>query len=82
MSHDHEVNVATDNYLMPTSSVKDTGNKWQIGKFHAHRKMLIKTNAYLKWGGYAEMGGFAPADLETPIIRLMGEGKPRVRIEV
>jgi hypothetical protein len=82
MSHDHEVNVAPDNYLMPTSSTKDIGKKWQIGKFYSHRKMLVKTNAYLKWGGYSEMGGYPPVDLETPIIKFIGQGKPRVKVEV
>jgi len=33
--------------------------------------MLIKTNAYLKWGGYAEFGGFPPTDMATPLIRLL-----------
>lgn len=82
MSHDHDVNVAPDNYLIPTSSATDVGKKWKVGKFYAHRKMLIKTNAYLKWGGYGEMKGFAPVDLETPLITLMGEGKKRIKVEV
>jgi len=82
MSHDHEVNVAPDNYLMPSNSVKDIGKRWQVGKFSAHRKILVKTNAYLKWGGYSEMGGYNPADLETPIIKFKGEGKPKVKVLV
>ncbi len=82
MSHDHEVNVAEDNYLMPTSSASDIGKRWQTGKFFAHRKLLVKTNSYLKWGGYAEMKGFSPNGLFTPIIKLSGEGKPRIRVEI
>ncbi|KKM65814.1 hypothetical protein LCGC14_1487600, partial [marine sediment metagenome] len=84
MSHDHEVNVAASVYLVPdprTRSEKDKkGNEtgFTIGRMTARRKMLIKTNAYLKWGGYAEMGGFAPSDLATPIVKLSGEGKPTV----
>lgn len=83
MSHDHVVNVAPDVYLVPdnrTHQDKDTG--FQVGKIKAHRKMLVKSNAYLKWGGYSERGGFPPVDLETPIIQLSGEGKPRVRVTV
>ena len=88
MSHDHVVNVAPDVYLIPdprTSAEKDKdGNEtgFTVGKVTAHRKLLVKSNAFLKWGGYSEMGGFPPVDLETPIIKLSGQGKPRVRVEV
>ena len=77
LSHDHVVNVAPDVYLLPdprTSIEKDNnGNEtgFRIGRVTAHRKMLIKTNAYLKWGGYAEFGGFPPTDMTTPLIRLL-----------
>ena len=83
MSHDHVVNAAPDVYLIPdprTHIDKETG--FTIGKVQAHRKMLVKTNAYLKWGGYSEMFGFPPVDLETPIIKLAGEGKKKVKAEV
>jgi len=83
MSHDHVVNVAPDVYLTAdprTHIEKDTG--FRVGKIQAHRKMLVKTNAYLKWGGYSEMGGFPPVDLETPIIHLSGEGKRRIRVTI
>ena len=88
MSHDHIVSVAPDIYLMPDPRVRPEkdkdGNKtgFMVGTVTAHRKMLIKTNAYLKFGGYAEMKGFPPVDLETPIIKLAGTGKPRIRVEV
>lgn len=83
MSHDHDVNVAPDNYLMPITrtEIQDVTG-WEVGKFSAHRKMLVKTNAYLKWGGYGEMLGFSPTDLETPVIKFSGEGKAKVRVEV
>ncbi|MBA7568411.1 hypothetical protein ES708_10132 [subsurface metagenome] len=77
MSHDHVVNVAPDVYLLPdprTHNEKDEdGNEtgFRVGRVHAHRKMLIKTNAYLKWGGYSEFGGFPPTDMATPLIRLL-----------
>jgi len=77
MSHDHVVNVAPDVYLLPdprTRAEKDAkGNEtgFRIGRVTAHRKMLIKTNAYLKWGGYSEFGGFPPTDMATPLIRLL-----------
>ena len=48
----------------------------------AHRKMLVKCNAFVKWGGYAEAGGFPPSDLAVPLIKLDGGGKKRVRVEV
>lgn len=82
MSHDHVVNVAPDIYLLPDNRThidKDTGFK--VGKLKAHRKILIKSNAFLKWGGYAEAGGFPPSDLTTPLIILDGTGKKRVRVE-
>ena len=88
MSHDHIVSVAPDIYLMPDPRVRPEkdkdGNKtgFMVGTVTAHRKMLIKTNAYLKWGGYSEFLGFPPVDLETPIIKLAGQGKPRIRVEV
>lgn len=83
MSHDHVVNVAPDVYLKPdprTHLDEETG--FQVGKVTANRKMLVKSNAFLKWGGYAEMGGFPPVDLETPLIKFMGIGKRRVKVEV
>ncbi len=90
MSHDHVVNVAPDVYLQADPRThketlwkgKTTEREIDVGHVSAHRKMLIKSNAYIKWGGYSEMGGFPPVDLETPIIKLSGEGKPRIRVEV
>ncbi len=83
MSHDHVVNVAPDIYLIPdprTHEDKKTG--FRVGKLQAHKKMLIKSNAFLKWGGYAEFGGYPPSDLTAPLIKLDGGGKKRVRVEV
>lgn len=82
-SHDHVVNAAPVVYLMPDPRTHiDSESGFTMGKVIAHRKMLVKTNAYLKWGGYAEMGGFSPSDLETPIIKLAGVGKPKIRVEI
>lgn len=83
MSHDHVVNVSPDIYLIPDNRThldRETG--FRIGRLRAHRKMLVKSNAFLKWGGYAEAGGFPPSDLTTPLIILDGKGKKRVRVEV
>lgn len=83
MSHDHDVNVTPAVYLLPdnrTHTDPDTG--FIVGRVVAHRKMLIKSNAYMKWGGYGERGGFAPVDLEAPIIKLFANGMKRVRVEV
>ena len=88
MSHDHVVNVAPDVYLLPdprTSAQVDEDGKetgFTIGRVTAHRKMLIKSNAYMKWGGYAEALGFPPSDLATPVITLHGSSKKRVSVTV
>ncbi len=88
MAHDHVVNVAPDVYLLPDprthAELNDDGEPtgFTIGKVTAHRKMLIKSNAYLRWGGYAEMGGFPPSDMATPIIILHGTTKKRVSVTV
>lgn len=89
MAHDHVVNVAPDVYLMPDPRTREekttNGEKtgFTVGSFKATRKMLIKSNAYLKWGGYSERLGFPPVDLETPLIKLAGEGgRPKVNVEI
>ena len=71
MSHDHVVNVAPDIYLMPDNRGTVGTDGFLSGKVTAHREMLIKTNSFLKWGGYAESGGFPPSDLATPVINLL-----------
>ena len=72
MSHDHVVNVAPDIYLVPDNrGTIDSETGFLSGKVSAHREMLIKTNAYLRWGGYAESLGFPPSDLCTPVIWLL-----------
>jgi len=76
MSHDHVVNVAPDVDLVPDNRGTPFMGEFLSGKVTAHRKMLIKTNAYLKWGGYAEMGGFPPSDLATPLIMLLTPQSP------
>ena len=81
MSHDHVVNIAPDIYLMPDNRGSINSNGFLSGAITAKRKMLIKSNAYLKWGGYSEMGGFPPVDLDSVIIRLSGEGSPKVNVE-
>ncbi len=77
MSHDHVVNVAPDVYFLPdprTKLEKDSKGGltgFKVGRIIAHRRMLVKTNAYLKWGGYAEFGGFPPTDMATPLVKLL-----------
>jgi len=88
MSHDHVSNAAPDVYLMPDPHSRDEKDKegnltgFKIGSVIAHRKMLIKSSAFIKWGGYSEMGGFPPVDLENPVITLHGTGHPMVRVEI
>lgn len=71
MSHDHVVNIAPDIYLLPDNRGTVDDNGFLSGRVTAKRKMLVKTNAFLRWGGYAETGGFPPSDLSTPIINLL-----------
>ena len=67
MSHDHEVDIAPHRFLFPDQRGTEI-NGFLNGKITAYRQMLIKTNAYIKWGGYAEMKGYAPSDLATPVV--------------
>lgn len=71
MAHDHLSQAEPAVYLIPDqrTTIK---NGFEMGKVNAKRKMIIKSAAYLKWGGYGESGGFAPADLTTPIIKFAG----------
>ncbi len=79
LSHDHVANASPSNYLIADNRTyldKKTG--FTIGHVRSHRKMEIKTNAYLKWGDYAEVGGFPPTDMLTPIIKLLPQGNDLV----
>ena len=82
MSHDHVVNVAPSVYLLPDPRTRNETNDkgemtgFRVGRVTSHRKMLIKTNAYLKWGGYSEFGGFPPTDLTTPLVKLLTPNAP------
>ena len=71
ISHDHVVNASPDVDFIPDNRGTKIENGFLSGKITEHRKELIKTNAYLKWGGYVEMGGFPPTDLTTPVIWLL-----------
>ena len=91
MSHDHVVNVAPDVDFVPDNRGMIDKNGFLSGKITGHRKIILKTNAYLKWGGYAEQGGFPPSDLTTPLIQLVtpmskfwdgNPDKPRIAVKV
>ncbi len=89
MSHDHVANASPDNYLVPDNRTHfDEEKGFTIGHVRAHRKVEVKTNAYLKWGDYSEMGGFPPTDLLTPVIKLLPHGNSligqdkTVRVEI
>jgi len=71
MSHDHEVNVAPSVRLEADPRATEAPDGFVSGVVREKRIMLIKTNAYVKFGGYAEVGGFGPTDLSTPIINLL-----------
>jgi len=76
MSHDHVVNVAPDVDFVPDNRGTINADGFLSGKITAHRRMLVKTNAYLKWGSYAEAQGFPPSDLSTPLIQLLTPESP------
>ena len=83
MSHDHDASVQAGAYLTPhprTYIDKLTGFK--CGTMHSTDKKLVKSGAYLKRGGYAARGGYDPVTLDITEIKLKGEGKPRVRVEM
>ena len=89
MSHDHTVNASPSNYLRADPRTRiDENTGFRVGKVSAQRKVEVKTNAYIKWGNYSEMGGFPPSDLFTPIIKLLPLGddlighKQTVRVEI
>lgn len=81
MGHDHVVNVAARVELEPDNRSFVDSSGFETGKVRSRKMHLVKTNSFLKWAGYAEMGGFAPSDLDAPIIKLAGTGLPRVRVE-
>ena len=71
MSHDHEVNVAPSVRFEADARSSEAPFGFVTGVVREHRIMLVKTNAFVKFGGYAEAGGFGPTDLSTPIINLL-----------
>ena len=77
MSHDHVVNIAPNIYLMADNRGTPAENNFITGKVTAKRSMLVKTNAFIKWGGYSESGGFPPSDLATPVINLLTPASPQ-----
>lgn len=80
-AHDHVEQAQPISYLMPDPRTHQEGN-FQIGKVREHRKLLVKTGAALKWGGYSERGGYPPSQLGTPLIKFAGTGEPRVTVEL
>ncbi len=82
LAHDHVVNIAPDVYLIPDNRGTVDKSGFMTGKVNAKRKMLIKSNAFLKWGNYSESLGFPPTDLDPVTITLSGQGSPRVGVSV
>ncbi len=77
MSHDHDVNVSGIVSLHPDNrGNKDSETGFTTGKVIHQKIKTIKTNAYIKWAGYAETGGFAPVDLSTPIVYFLSPQSP------
>lgn len=71
MSHDHEGNVAPSVRFEADNRGTEIEHGFLTGVVREKRIMLVKTSAFIKFGGYAETGGFSPSDLSTPIINLL-----------
>lgn len=83
MSHDHDASIQEGAYLIPhPRTYINKENGFKCGTMHSTDKKLVKTGAYLKRGGYAARGGYDPVTLNITEIKLKGEGKPRVRVEM
>lgn len=75
-SHDHEVMSFPLVFLERDNRATRNDSGFSTGLMRAKRAECIKSNAYLKWGGYARSGGFPPSDLVTPTVWLGGQVKP------
>jgi hypothetical protein len=73
MAHDHVTNAA------PVVSLRCNQREYEDKETGftncavvARRAIVVKSNAYIKHGGYGEAKGYPPVDLLTPIITLSG----------
>jgi hypothetical protein len=83
VSHDHTELAEPVAYLVPDPRTHiDKATGFTVGKFKEKKKLVVKSGAFLKWGGYAQMGGFPPSILGTPKITLSGQGKPNIKVEI
>ena len=78
LSHDHTQNVHRFNHLVPSHLHDKHGKRHLV----PHRKLLVNTGGFLKYGGYVAQRGLSPQDLGTPRIRCEVKhervnGKPR-----
>lgn len=76
MAHDHDANIAPYEVLEPDPRSHNGNGGFIKGKVRAHRTLLVKASAYLKWGGYSRSKGYAPSTLISPAVLLGGETKP------
>lgn len=76
MAHDHDANIAPAEMLEPDEHHIHQDNGWTKGNVKAHRTLLVKCSAFLKWGGYSRKRGFAPSTLIAPTVLLGGQEKP------
>jgi hypothetical protein len=76
MGHDHDAALLPYEVLSPDPRGTKVEGGWTSGKVKAHRTLLVKCSAFLKWGGYARSKGFAPSTLISPTVLLGGEEKP------
>lgn len=75
-SHDHQVLSFPASYLEDDNRATRQDGGFKTGLMRAKRAEFVKSNAYLKWGGYARSQGFPPVDMITPVIWLGGSEKP------
>ena len=74
MAHDHLSNGAP--IVSLSSDIRehtDPETGYMSSSVKATRAIVVKSAAFLKWGGYGEFKGFPPVDLMTPIIILSGK---------
>jgi len=76
MAHDHDANIAPAEMLEPDEHHTRQENGWTKGNVKAHRTLLVKCSAFLKWGGHGRRKGFSPNTLIPPTVLLGGQDKP------
>lgn len=75
MSHDHQAAFVSGTKLEPDDRTSVDEDGFRTGKMRAVTVKILKSNAFLKWGGYSERGGYPPVDLDPCYARIYGNCK-------